>query len=219
MIYDILATGSTGNAVLINGDVLIECGVPQKTLRPYARQIKLVLLTHEHGDHFNRSTVRWLAHARPAIRWGCCEWMVPHLLDAGVRERQIDVYEPDLPMVYMELGLGLIPFRLHHNVPNCGYKITVCEKSLFYATDTGSLEEIEAKGFDLYMVEANHTTAEIEARAAEKAAAGEFAYEIRAAQNHLSMEQATDWLMQNMGPKSLWIPMHGHADKGGDQHG
>lgn len=218
MIYNILATGSTGNAVLINGTVLIDCGVPQKTLRPYARQIMLVLLTHEHGDHFNRSTVRWLAHARPALRWGCCDWMVPHLLDAGVPERQIDVYEPDLPMVYMELGLGLIPVFLHHNVPNCGYKITAGGQSLFYATDTGTLDGIEAKDFDLYMVEANHTVAEIEARAAEKAAAGEFAYELRAAQNHLSVEQATDWLAQNMSRRSLWIPMHGHKE-GGDQNG
>ena len=217
MIYDILATGSAGNAVLINGDVLIECGVSQRMLRQYYRQIDLVLLTHEHGDHFNRSTVRWLAHARPAIRWGCCEWMVQHLLEAGVRARQIDVYEPDVPMVYMDaIGpkIGLIPVLLHHNVPNCGYKISVGETTLFYATDTGSLEEIEAKGFDLYMVEANHTTAEIEARAAEKAAAGKFAYEVQAAQNHLSVEQATDWLLQNMGPDSLWIPMHGHKEGG-----
>jgi len=112
-----------------------------------------------------------------------------------------------------------MPVFLHHNTLNCGYKLTVGDESLFYATDTGSLEEIEAKDYDLYMVEANHTVAEIEARAAEKAAAGEFAYEVRAAQNHLSYEQATDWLVKNMGKKSLWIPMHGHVNNGGKNSG
>lgn len=33
MTYDILATGSSGNAVVINGEILIDCGVPMKKLR------------------------------------------------------------------------------------------------------------------------------------------------------------------------------------------
>ena len=71
----------------------------------------------------------------------------------------------------------------------------------------------EAKGYDLYMIEANHTRAELEARLAEKEAAGEYAYERRAAENHLSYEQAVEWLTANMGPNSLWVPMHGHKEK------
>lgn len=91
MQFEILATGSRGNAVLIGNrrEILVDCGVPMTKLEPYADGLKLVLLTHVHGDHFNPRTVRALHRERPGIRWGCCEWMVGPLLDAGVDKRAI----------------------------------------------------------------------------------------------------------------------------------
>ena len=50
--YEIIATGSDGNAVVINDIVLIDCGVPFKALKPYYKKLKLVLLTHIPADHF-----------------------------------------------------------------------------------------------------------------------------------------------------------------------
>ena len=102
-----------------------------------------------------------------------------------------------------------------HNAPNCGYHISDWEcKRLFYATDTGTLDGIEASGYDLYMVEANHTRAELEARIEAKKVTGEFAYEWAAAKNHLSQEQAEDWLYQQMGPNSRYVFLHQHQEKG-----
>lgn len=210
--YNVIATGSDGNATIIHDDILVDCGVPFRALRPYVKRLQLVLLTHEHGDHFNPGTVRRLAHDRPALRWGACAWMVQHLLDAGVDRRRIDVLEPDHLTVYGN-GLCVSPFRLTHNVENCGYKIYTGGKSFLYATDTGTMDGITAKGFDFYLLEANHRREELEARAAEKLASGLFSYELKAAENHLSYEQARDWLAENMGPKSVWIPMHGHREK------
>lgn len=212
MTYDILATGSSGNAVVVNSEILIDCGVSMKKLREsgYIKGLKLVLLTHEHGDHFNAATVRALHKERPALRWGCCEWMVKKLLDAGVDKRVIDVYTPDLVYGYGDSMIS--PFSLVHDVPNCGYRI-LAGKTIFYATDTGSLDHVEAKGYNLYLLEANHTRAEIEARIAEKQARGEFAYETRAAANHLSQEQALDWLARNAGPNSKYVFLHQHQCK------
>ena len=58
----------------------------------------------------------------------------------------------------------LIPIKLYHNVPNCGYKIYFDDEKLLYATDTNTLEGIEAKGYDLYMIEANYTDEEMAER-------------------------------------------------------
>lgn len=216
MTYDIISTGSKGNAVVINDHILIDCGVPFKSLYGVKKRLRLVLLTHIHGDHFKPWTVRALAEERPALRWGCCEWMVGPLLVAGVDKRRIDVFDPDIPAFEMYGDLCSIrPERLTHNVPNCGYHILSNGERLFYATDTGTLDGIEARGYDLYMVEANHTRAELEARMEAKRAAGEFSYEWAAAQNHLSKEQAEDWLYQQMGPNSKYIFLHQHQDKGG----
>lgn len=104
------------------------------------------------------------------------------------------------------------PFFLVHDVSNCGWSISSRNERLFYATDTGTLDHIEAKDYDLYLIEANHTRAEIEARIAEKQARGEFSYETRAAQNHLSQEQALEWLAHNAGPNSRYVFLHQHKE-------
>lgn len=213
MTYDILATGSSGNAVIINGEILIDCGVSMKLLRKsgYIKGLKLVLLTHQHSDHFNPATVRALHQERPALRWGCCKWMVPHLLEAGVAAKLIRM--PTKKEILRMQEYTIFPVDLVHDVSNCGWNIWTENERLFYATDTSTLDHITAKDYDLYLIEANHTRAEIEARIADKQSRGEFAYEVRAARNHLSREQALDWLARNAGPNSKYVFLHQHKEK------
>lgn len=218
MTCNIIATGSDGNATIINDTILIDCGVTMKALRPFAKQLRLVLLTHTHSDHFKPPTVRALAKARPALRWACCPWMVDHLLAAGVNIRCIDVIKPGHAAEYHDLA-AVMPEKVHHNVPNCCWHVFTGGETLIYATDCGDLDGIEAEDYDMYLIECNHSRAELEARIAEKEAAGQFAYELKAAENHLSREQAIDWLSRNMGPNSKWLPMHEHKEKGGGTDG
>lgn len=219
MHYDVIASGSSGNAVVINNSILIDIGVPSKALEPYKKDLKLVLTSHVHGDHFNPRTVRALHRERPGIRWGCCEWMVRPLLDAGVDKRVIDVFDHTIP-AFLMYGpyFSIRPQLLTHDVPNCGYHMIFFPKDrkterLFYATDTGSLDGIEAPGYDLYLIESNHTEEELKARQAAKLAAGQYSYESRAAATHLSQEQAMDWLYRNMKPHSQYVFLHQHKEK------
>ena len=216
MTFDVIATGSTGNAVVINSNILIDVGVPFKALEPVKKDLKLVLLTHAHGDHFRPRTVRALHKERPTLRWCCCDWMVGPLLEAGVDKRVIDVFGAGDTLCYWRL-CAVTPQLLVHDVPNCGYHITFFhdgkDERLFYATDTATLDGVEAKDYDLYLIEANHTREELEARARAKMEKGEFAYEVRAAANHLSQEQALDWLYQQMGPNSQYVFLHQHSER------
>lgn len=152
--------------------------------------------------------------------------MVPHLLEAGVDKRMIDVHTPDVCVNYPGF-VTLMPFSLIHDVPNCGWRIIPCrvfwtatrgacterEEPIFYATDCATLDGIEAKNYSLYLLESNHTKAEIEARIADKQSRGEFAYEVQAARNHLSQEQAMDWLARNAGPNSKYVFLHQHREE------
>lgn len=217
MDINIIATGSKGNAVVINRSILIDCGVPFNKLAEVKKNLKLVLMTHAHGDHFRPATVRALAKERPALRWACCEWMVEPLVKAGVDKRVIDVLlsnESPSYCAYFYSGLHtrVFPTLLTHDVPNCGWALDISGERLFYATDTANLDGITASNYDYYLIEANYTEADIERRIAEKMAAGEFCYEARAKKTHMSQETALEWLSKNMGKNSQYMFLHRHKD-------
>lgn len=212
MEYRIIATGSTGNAVLIEKTVLVDVGVPYKKIQPYMRDIKLVLLTHQHSDHFKASTVRRMALEKPLLRFGCGPFLASHLVDAGVPKQQIDILQPR--MLYGYGICNVIPVELLHDVPNYGYKLHFPNGKVFYATDMGSLSGISAKGYDLYLCEANYKKDELQARMDEKKESGLFAYEQRAMRYHLSEEKCNDWLYKNMGKNSEYVYLHCHVERG-----
>ncbi len=211
MNYNIISTGSKGNAVVVDDIILIDCGVSFKALKYVYKNLQIVLLTHVHADHFKRSTIKRLAKERPTLRFGCCEWLANELVEAGVSWRNIDVFE--VGKVYDYEVFKVSPVKLYHNVPNCGYRLFMNGEKAIYATDTGHLQGITAKGYDLYMIEANYTDDDLQRRIDEKLAAGEYCYELNVANRHLSHKQASEWLMDNMGEKSEYVFLHAHQEK------
>lgn len=211
MNYNIISTGSQGNAVVVDDIILIDCGVSFKALKDVYKELQIVLLTHIHADHFKRSTIKRLAKERPTLRFGCCEWLANELVEAGVSWRNIDVFE--IGKVYDYEVFKVSPVKLYHNVPNCGYRLFTNGEKGIYATDTGHLQGITAKGYDLYMIEANYTDDDLQERINAKLEAGEYCYELNVANRHLSHEQASEWLMDNMNEKSKYVFLHAHKDK------
>ena len=191
--FEVLATGSTGNAVVIDGQILMDCGVPYKLVKPVAKALRLVLLTHWHGDHFRKSTLHALAADRPALRFGCCRWMVRPLVEAGIKPASIDLYDFDHRYSYGDFAVEPVP--LVHDVPNCGYKLQL------------------SSGKDLYLLEANYEDEEIQARIAEKKANGEFVYERRVLGTHLSKAKCDDFIYRNIGPTGEYVYLHGHVEE------
>lgn len=211
MNYNIIATGSDGNAVVLNGNILIDCGVAFKSLISVYRNLSVVLLTHIHSDHFKTSTITRLAYERPRLRFCCCPWLAEALVKAKVRKKNIDILEPGSTYDY---GFAKIePVELHHDVPNCGYKIRIGNERVFYATDTGHLDGIEALDYDLYMIEANHKQDEIIEKIRQKKADGIYPYEQEVILNHLSKEQADDFIAANAGANSKYVYLHQHKDR------
>ena len=152
-----------------------------------------------------------MAKERPTLRFGCCKWLVKRLVDCGVSPSQIDVLEIGTRYDYKQFAV--VPVKLYHDVPNCGYRLYFGRVRAFYATDTRTLEGITAKGYDYYFVEANYITDEMKQRIKEKQDNGEFAYELRAMNEHLSKEQAENWIYENMTQKGKYIFLHGHIDE------
>lgn len=206
MNYKILNSGSDGNCTLINEIIAIDMGVSYKLLTPHVEKLRLVLLTHVHSDHFNKATIRRLAKDRPTLRFGCCEWLVQELIKCGVSKNNIDVYEISL---FYDYGLfKIMPVKLYHDVPNCGYRVFCGNEKLIYATDTYTLDGIKAIEYDYYLIEGNYQDEEeLSSRATNNY------YESRVKKTHLSKEYATNWLLENMGLKSEYHWMHEHKEK------
>lgn len=211
MNYNIVATGSAGNCVIINDVIAVDMGVSFKALRNVYKNLNLVLLTHIHTDHFKPQTLKRLADERPSLRFGCCEWLVKPLVDCGVPSERIDVYE--IGKIYDYRAFKVSPVKLYHNVENAGYRLFFDEEKAIYMTDTGHLQGITAKDYNLYLIEANYDEDDLEQRIIEKTTTGEFCYELRVAERHLSHTQASEWLLQNMGTDSEYVFLHGHKDK------
>ena len=208
---DVIATGSAGNAVLLNDCILIDCGVSYKALCKIKDRIKIVLLTHIHTDHFKKSTIKRLNFERPGLRFGCGDWLVDPLLSCGVPRRRIDVYQMD--KIYRYGAFKISPVQLYHDVPNCGYRIYIGREKAIYITDTVTLDGITAPDYDLYLVEANYNEEEIKEKIREKQSNGEYAYELKAIKRHLSENQCNNWIYENMGRNSEYIYLHRHMER------
>lgn len=206
MKYKIIATGSDGNATIIDDKIILDCGVSYKKVAPFTKKLQLVLLTHKHNDHINKTTIKRLANERPKLRFGCCEWLVQDLIDYGVSKKRIDVYTIDNEYDYGSFKIS--PVKLFHDVPQCGYRVFINGYKCIYCTDTNTLDGIKAEGYDYYFIEANYENEqELHERAYNDY------YENRVKSTHLSKEQATEWLLDNMGANSVYEFMHKHKNK------
>ncbi len=86
------------------------------------------------------------------------------------------------------------------------------KKRMIYITDTGEIPDyIDAKNYDLYLIEANYKSREEYERLIEEAQEkGEFTHLIRVLNTHLCEEDAIKWLSDNMGDKSEFTFIHQH---------
>lgn len=211
MNYKIISSCSTGNAVIIRDIILIDCGVTFKKLEKYYKKLKIVLLTHIHTDHFKKETIKKLAQERPTLRFACCNWLLRPLLECGVNRRNIDVLE--IGKKYDYKLFKVTPIKLYHDVPQCGYRVLFDNYKVIYATDTRTLEGITARNYDLYLIEGNYDEDEIQERIKIKQQKAIYAYEFRAKDAHLSRQQATNFLLENMGENSEYVFMHEHVER------
>lgn len=202
MRHNIILSGSKGNAVLYHDSILIDCGLPFQTLKPYISNLQLILLTHIHMDHINIITLGKLQFQRPTLRIGCCEWMYKYINML----KNIDVYT--IGNSYDYGRFKIIPVKLYHDVENCGYRILTNNYKIFHATDTAHLEGITAKDYDLYSLECNYDEEVIDKIIEKKEKNNEFVYQKGSKNTHLSEQQAMEFYIKNRKESSELLRLH-----------
>lgn len=200
--YNIISTGSKGNAVIYFDSILIDCGVPYSHIKPYIDKIQMVLLTHQHSDHINMSTIKQIQFNRPSIRFGCGVFLSEILSDV----RNVDVFEAG--RIYNYGLFKVSPIILYHDVLNFGYRIFKDGKKVIHATDTVTLDGITAKNYDLYAIECNYDEDKVFDVIREKTARGEYAHQRGSINSHLSKQQAQAFVLNNAGTNYEFIMLH-----------
>ena len=200
---NIIASGSDANCVLYFDEIMIDAGVRFSRIESLnLKDLKIILLTHVHSDHFNRYTIKMLQYAKPSLRIGCAPWMLEHL--KGVRN--VDVYELNR---WYDYGLFKVSaFQLYHDVQNCGYRIEKSGVKIFHATDTAHLEGITAKDYDVYCIEHNYDDEVIRQNIEIARENNQYHHGIGAMNSHLSNQQAQDFYLKNKKESSVLIRLH-----------
>ena len=154
MFFDIINSGSKGNATLVftkKATILIDVGtnlsVIKEELEKYHKDIKdidMVLITHNHIDH-----IRSLKSFSPKKIYAL-EHTVPGSLSNVLEEHQ----------PYEHLDVVVTPFMTSHDASNpCGYMIEADGEKLVYMTDTGTYLSSNTpliKNPDYLIIESNH---------------------------------------------------------------
>lgn len=200
--YNVLKTGSKGNAIIYHKSIMVDCGVPCSLIQPYVNILQIVLLTHQHGDHINIGALKRLQSERPSLRVGCCKWMLEKL--EGVNN--IDVYE--IGKLYDYGSFQVSPVKLFHDVPNCGYRIFKDGSKIIHCTDTYTLEGITAKDYDLYAIEHNYNEDTIKGLIENLDREGKYTHLRGSINSHLSEQQARDFIYKNRKESSQVLRLH-----------
>lgn len=210
--YDIISSSSKGNCLIFNKYMAIDMGVSYKQIKKHLKDLKVILLTHVHSDHFCKSTIKKIAFERPTIKFVCGEWLAEELVKLGVLKKNICIVEHN--KAYNFGKFMLIPLETYHDVRNMSYRVDFLPTTIYYATDTNRLDYFEClRNLDYYFVEKNYDEGEIDRRIEEKTLNGEYVYETRVKNSHMSAEETNKFLEEMMGDNSKFIYCHQHTEK------
>ena len=202
-IAKVISSGSEGNAVIYNNAIMVDCGVTLKALQEVKRSLKIVLLTHKHGDHLKLRTLQRLQAERPTLRVACGNFLLEELPCI----KNIDVLQ--VGKIYDYGAFKVSPVKLYHDVPNFGWRIFLPNgQKIFHATDTAHLEGITAKGYDLYAIEHNYCEEYIQQAIEEARANGEYTHAYGNINTHMSVQQAKVFIEANRKESSEVLELH-----------
>jgi len=202
----VIGTGSDGNSFLFNDGLMVDVGLPFSRLKKIVdiESLSTVLLTHIHGDHFNKTSIRKMYVENEKLVFACGEYLKDDLLGVGIPLDNIHIVEAG--SVYSFCEFKISPVIAYHDVENFGYRIVLDDHKHLHITDTAHLEGITAINYDTATIECNHC--EIKAlELIEKAKEDkEFSHLSGAMASHLSVQQTKTFCKTNKIKKL--IPVH-----------
>ncbi len=207
MKYEIINSSSKGNAIVVEDILLLDVGVSYSKIKKYLNKIKLVFISHGHIDHLNPRTINQIAFNHPNIKFITgSKNIVKKLVGLSVKKKNIFLLEP---RKWYDLGALKVKLEeLIHDTPNYALKCEYKGKKMIYIVDTSNVDNIKAKGYDLYLIENNYREDILQQHILECEDKNKLYYLDRVSRTHLSSEQANSFLIENMGNNSIYEYIH-----------
>lgn len=207
MKYNIIGSSSSGNAIIIEDFLLLDCGVSYKKLKQYLSKIKIIFISHSHTDHLCKKTIEQINYNYPNMKYVIGSKSVcAKLNDCNVAKKNIYLLSSNK---WYDLGALKIKLEhLYHDVDNYGIHFNIDSKKGIYFTDTSKASHITAKNYDLYLVENNYQQEILEEHIKNCEDRNQLMYLYRVMDTHLSKSDCDDFLIKNMGENSTFEYLH-----------
>lgn len=210
MNYEIISSSSKGNCIIVEKFLMLDCGLSYSKIKQYLKDIKLIFISHIHSDHLKISTIKQLTYYKPTIKYICGnEEVLNKLVQCGVNKKNVYMLKNakwyDLKLLKVKIE------QLYHDAPNNALKWQINDKKGIYIVDTCSVDNISAKNYDLYCIEANYDEETLKnhiQKAIEEHDDNKLYYLNRVPYTHLSIQKCNDFLIENMGSNSFYQLIH-----------
>lgn len=149
--YKIHKSGSSGNCVQID-NILIDIGINTKELKLMVdlNEISTLIITHEHSDHINKSTLKKLITKDIYVNASTYQ-KFKDILDNG---KSVKIYDSDTVVNINDYIVTF--FEVEHDVLNYAIQFISPDCKILYATDLMSTEPLPKNVYYNYIfLEAN----------------------------------------------------------------
>jgi len=206
--YNIIGSSSKGNCIIVEDILMLDVGCSYVKIEKYLKQVKLIFISHSHKDHLNTTTIKQIAYKYPNIKIICGSEVVAEKLvkDSYVPMKNIYILKPSKWYDLGALKVKLEP--LIHDTPNFSLKAEIKGKKMIYIVDTANVDNIEAKDYDLFLIEANYDEQTLKEHIYRCENPDELYYLYRVPATHLSYQDANSFLIENMGRNSQYEYIH-----------
>lgn len=180
----VIASGSKGNCTLLDGKILLDAGISFKPLQK-ALKYKMpsyALITHEHGDHANLTTVKEL------ILRGVDVYMTAGTMSALKLQPfyNLHIIKSDAINGVDEGGYRFTALDVEHDAAEpAGFIVVRGDEKVLYLTDTATIPV--AENFTRIIIEANYFEKVLEVSDIDEK------QRLRILANHLSIEKLAAW--------------------------
>lgn len=197
MNYKIISSGSKGNCVIINENIMFDCGVPFNKIKEELYEIKYLLITHIHSDHLNKVTLLQIMKKFPTIKI-IGNYEVQQAFHVNIIANEGFPIETE--------DYTFLPFKCEHDVLTYGYTFEISGERIIYCTDTATMDFAPDYFYDWFFIESNHDEKKLEA-ARNEYKGGYSPY--LSGKRHLSTQQARAFFyMRRRSKESQFIELH-----------